>query len=115
MAGLLLLFISGMHILWAIYMALFFDKYKNIYSIWTAKRKHKHLHEIVIKDFGMLFSIASWYAGVMIGSAVVGFLILPQVRKKNVYVCVCMREVIRANISIKLLPIFRFSTSPRGS
>lgn len=76
-----------MHILWSIYQALFYEQHRNIYSIWTALRNKKSVHEILIKDFGMLFSIASWYAGVMIGSAIVGFLILPEVRKKNVYVC----------------------------
>lgn len=75
-----------MHILWAIYHGLFFDKPHNMFSVWFAKENK--LKEINSMNFGLVFSIVSWYAGAMIGSAIVGFYILPQVRKKNIYVCI---------------------------
>lgn len=78
----ILLFVSGLHVAWGIYQALFYDPY-NVFGIHLRRQEFTHL---IYKDFGLIFSITSWYAGVMLGSAAVGFYLIPNVTKRTLYV-----------------------------
>lgn len=79
----ILLWVSGLHVAWGIHQALFYDPY-NIFG----KRIECGKFDRVYEEFGVLFSIVSWYAGVMLGSAGVGYYLAPNVSKKMIYVSV---------------------------
>ncbi|XP_031620629.1 uncharacterized protein LOC116339104 [Contarinia nasturtii] len=92
-AGLLLIICSGMHTVWAIYQVLFY-KTSRVYQanfnelIGFVNKNETHFFDVpyTFSDRGgLMFTIILWYIGMGLGSLLSGWLLVPNVQKKNIY------------------------------
>lgn len=93
--GLLLLFCGGVHIVWAIYQVLGYETSCTFRDeLIRLKKERSHTADkifkmiVVSERIGLLLTVVMWYVGMMLGSFVAAWFLVPAVQKRNIYVSI---------------------------
>lgn len=87
----MLLLCGGLHTVWAIYQALFYETseiYRNDLKKFNATKFEDRIFQrfMFSERYALIFTIIMWYVGVMIGCFVAGKYLVRMVQKRNIYV-----------------------------
>lgn len=93
--GLLLLFCGGLHVVWAIYQVLGYEtSYMFRDELNRLNKENAHLADKIFnnvvfsKRMGLVLTVVMWYIGMMLGSFVAAWYLVPVVQKRNIYVSI---------------------------